>query len=157
MDHDFITARRAIANGSLDWASTVECILKVLYNNNVLSSPLTTFAKLSAHNDETTLDFARRLRKAFFFLPTDMVVGPQSCDVLSQHVRQFLPRTWSAISPKSSTLSNEELADNIVQCTDTIARWPYEDANFKQNLKLTNPAVGLTPPAPNQTIMDPRL
>ncbi|KAI0992247.1 hypothetical protein K3495_g15939 [Podosphaera aphanis] len=86
-----------------------------------------------------------------------MVVGPQARDVLSQHVRQFLPRTWSAISPKSSTLSNEELADYIVQCTDDIARWPYEDANFKQNLNLTNTAVGLTPLAPNQTIIDPRL
>ncbi|KAI1005354.1 hypothetical protein K3495_g2862 [Podosphaera aphanis] len=70
-----------------------------------------------------------------------MVVGLQAHDVLSQHVRQFLPRTWSAISPKSSSLSNEELADYIVQCTEAITRWSYEDANFKQNLNLTNPSI----------------
>ena len=100
-DHDFITARRAIANGSLDWASKVECIFKVLHNNNALSSPLTTFAKLTAINSETTLDFTRRLRQVFFFLPADMVVGPQARDILSQHVRQFLPQTWSTNSSRA--------------------------------------------------------
>ena len=141
MDHDFKTARRAIANGSLDWVSTVECILKVLHNNNSLSSPLSTFAKLTALNSETTVDFARWLRKAYFFLPTDMVVGPQARDILSQHVRQFLPRKWSTISFRAPSLSNEELADHIVQSTEAIALWPFEDTNFQRGPSLTNPAV----------------
>ncbi|VDB85803.1 Bgt-20205, partial [Blumeria graminis f. sp. tritici] len=78
MDHDFMIARRAIANSSLDWVSTVELILNVPHNNNTSSSPLTTYAKLNVINSGTTLDFARRLRKAFFLLPTNMVVGPQA-------------------------------------------------------------------------------
>ncbi|KAI0994500.1 hypothetical protein K3495_g13681 [Podosphaera aphanis] len=65
MEDDFISAKRAIINGSLNWVGTVECILKVLYSHNSLGSPLTTFARLTTSNNETTLDFARRLRRVF--------------------------------------------------------------------------------------------
>ncbi|KAI1007603.1 hypothetical protein K3495_g629 [Podosphaera aphanis] len=91
MDDDFLSARRTIQNHSLDWAGAVDCILKVLFNHDALGSPLTTFARLTAKNGGTALDFARGLRKTFFSLPSDLQVGPQARDVLRDHVRISLP------------------------------------------------------------------
>ncbi|KAI1004419.1 hypothetical protein K3495_g3793 [Podosphaera aphanis] len=164
MEEDFISARRAISNGALDWAGAVECILKVLHNHNTLGSPLTAFARLTAHKNDTPLDFARRLRKVFFNIPADIVVGPQTRDILNHHVRQFLPRTWTNISSKAGSLSNEELADYVVQVTESIAKWPQEDCMFRQYDNATAISIPSTQPpfqqslSPNsQTIMDPRL
>ncbi|KAI0992861.1 hypothetical protein K3495_g15323 [Podosphaera aphanis] len=151
MEDDFISARRAIINGSLNWAGTVECVLKVLYSHNSLGSPLTTFARLTTSNNETTLDFARRLRRVFFNLPIDLVSGPQVRDVLNHH---------------APTLGNKELMDHVVQTTESIARWPQEDAVFQKyqasnsiptmNLDQLSTSRGL-PAHNNQSIMDPRL
>ncbi|KAI0993300.1 hypothetical protein K3495_g14884 [Podosphaera aphanis] len=165
MDEDFITARRAIGNGSLDWAGAVECILKILFNNNALGSPLTTLAKLNALPNETALDFARRLRKAFFNLPSDVLSGPQARDILNHQIRQFLPRTWTTISHMASSLSNEEMGDYVVQVTNSIARWPTEDATFRPIPVNENQAVSFPgqhshlnlPTTSPPTIADPRL
>ncbi|KAI1004173.1 hypothetical protein K3495_g4038 [Podosphaera aphanis] len=122
MDDDFLSARRTIKNHSLDWAGAVDCILKVLFNHDALESPLTTFAKLTAKNGEIALDFARRLRKTFFSLPSDLQAGPQARDVLRHHVRLSLPRTWTNISHRTSKIANEESADLIFQITEGISR-----------------------------------
>lgn len=75
MDEDFISARRTIISQHLDWAEAVDCILEILFDNDVLGSPLTTFVQIIARNDETQLQFARQLRKAFFSLPSDVMAG----------------------------------------------------------------------------------
>ncbi|POS82870.1 hypothetical protein EPUL_006115, partial [Erysiphe pulchra] len=46
MEEDFLAARRAINNHSLDWAGAVDCILTVLFKHNVLGASLTNLARL---------------------------------------------------------------------------------------------------------------
>ncbi|KHJ33025.1 hypothetical protein EV44_g3407 [Erysiphe necator] len=127
MDEDFIAARRSIHNHSLDWAGAVDCILTILFKHNVLGAPLTNLARLTVHKGKSSLQFARKLRKAIYALPADLILGSEVRDIERNHIQQSLPRTWTSIQRDVSSMSNDELADHVVQVTEGIERWTLED------------------------------
>lgn len=122
MDEYFIAARRSIHNHSLDWAGAVDCILTVWFKHNVLGAPLANLARLTVHKGESSLQFARRLRKAICALPADLILGSEVRDIERNYIQQSLPRTWISIQRDVSSMSNDELADHLVQVTEGIER-----------------------------------
>ena len=130
MEEDFIAVRRNIHNHSLDWAGAVDCILTILFKHNVLGAPLTNLARLTVQKGESSLDFARRLRKAIYALPSDVVLTLQVREIQRNHIQQSLPRTWTIIQRDSSSMSNHELADYTVQITEGIECRALEDAVY---------------------------
>ncbi|KHJ30725.1 hypothetical protein EV44_g3588 [Erysiphe necator] len=123
MDEDFLAARRAINNHSLDWAGAVDCILTVLFKHNVLGAPLTNLARLTVRTGETSLQFARRLRKHVYSLPNDLILSVQVRDVMRNHIQQSLPKTWTIIQRDIRDMSNDELSDYVVQVSEGVGRW----------------------------------
>ncbi|KHJ35122.1 hypothetical protein EV44_g3756 [Erysiphe necator] len=131
MDEDFTSARRTIKQNSLGWAGTVGVILTILLKHNALGSPLSNLARLAVTPGESSLQFSRKLRKLIFALPSDVLLREQAREVIQQHVRQFLPRTWTYIQQHTSSLPNDELADRIVQITEETGRWFLEDKLYQ--------------------------
>ncbi|RKF65887.1 hypothetical protein OnM2_001001 [Erysiphe neolycopersici] len=127
MDEDFLAARRAINNYSLDWAGAVNCILTVLFKHNVLSAPLANLAMLTVRTGETSLQFARRLRKHVYSLPNDLILSAQ----------QSLPKTWTIIQRDIRDMSNDELSDYVLQVSEGVERWTLEDETYKKQYQQT--------------------
>lgn len=105
--------------------------------------------------NETALDFARRVRKSFFSLPSDLITGLQTRDILCHHIRQSLPKTWSNIRGEIPTLANAELADHVVQSTECFENWALDDQIFQRAILQSDLITN------NQTsvseITDPRI
>ncbi|POS88073.1 hypothetical protein EPUL_000295 [Erysiphe pulchra] len=105
MDEDFTAAGRSILKHSLDWASA----------------------------GESSLQFARRLRKAVKALPADLILVSEVRDIQQNHIQQSLPRTCTSIERDVSSMSNDKLADHVVQVTEGIERWTLEDQVYKKS------------------------
>ncbi|POS85208.1 hypothetical protein EPUL_004637 [Erysiphe pulchra] len=120
MDEDFIAARRSIHNNL--WIGL----------HIVLGVPLIDLAQLKVHKGESSLQFARRLRKAVYALLADLILGPEVRDIQRNHIQQSLPRTWKPIQRDVSSMSKDEPADQVVQVTEGIERWTLEDQIFKK-------------------------
>ncbi|POS83664.1 hypothetical protein EPUL_002719 [Erysiphe pulchra] len=108
------------------WAGTVDVILNILLEHNALGSPLSNLARLAVTPCETSTQFSRRLRQLIFTLPSDVLLGEQAREVIQQHVRQFLHRTWTYIQQHTSSLPSDELADKILQITEENSQSSYE-------------------------------
>ncbi|KAI1006982.1 hypothetical protein K3495_g1236 [Podosphaera aphanis] len=160
MEDDFLDTRGDVTEQSLDWVGTVHGILQVLSDHNMLGSPLTTFAQVLSTPDESTLDFARRMRRAFYALPQDLVNGPQARDILIHHIQHSLPRTWSSIQYYAQTMTNKKLANHAAQTTQGISRWKLEDDAFLPSKEVPIRSVknlSSSPGITNSQIADPRL
>ncbi|POS82570.1 hypothetical protein EPUL_005294 [Erysiphe pulchra] len=96
------------------------------------TQPINPFAGTSqSETGESSSQFARRLRKANYAFPADLILGSEVHDIQRNHIQQSLPRTWTSIQRDVSSMSNDELADHVVQVTEGIERWTHEDQVYE--------------------------
>ncbi|POS82629.1 hypothetical protein EPUL_006716 [Erysiphe pulchra] len=98
----------------------------------MLGAPLTNLARLTVHMRESSLQFAR-LQKAVYALSADLILGSEVRGIQRNHIQKSLPRTWTSIQRDVSSISNDDLADHVVQVTEGIKFWTLEDQVYKKS------------------------
>lgn len=108
--------------------------LTVYFQHDTVGYTLTNLARLTMFYGLSP-HFARRLRKTFFTLSSDILFGNQARNILRNHIRQALLKIWKTIHYNFYSKTNGEFADYIVQAKESIERWDLYNSNYHQSNK----------------------
>ncbi|KAI0997543.1 hypothetical protein K3495_g10645 [Podosphaera aphanis] len=106
LDGDFHLVRRLIEQFNIDWLQTIEAIIKVLKNHQVLHMPVPAFARLMPFQGENYEDYSWRIRDSFFKLPLNERGTSTTRGILIENIRTYMPSVWSFLQDTQDLYSN---------------------------------------------------
>ncbi|KAI0996161.1 hypothetical protein K3495_g12019 [Podosphaera aphanis] len=141
LDGDFHLVRRLIEQFNIDWLQTVEAIIKVLKNHQVLHMAVPAFARLMPFQGENYEDYSWRIRDSFFKLPLNERGTSTTRGILIENIRTYMPSVWSFLQDTQDLYSNSEIIDKTVQRAGQISDTEIEKKIFSKTSTTKLPSL----------------
>ncbi|RKF82038.1 hypothetical protein GcC1_018023, partial [Golovinomyces cichoracearum] len=111
----------------VSWVELVRAIINVLRNHGCLFDSVTSFTMLLPHRDEAYINFAWRLRDAFYMLPLEQQEMQGIWHFLVGKLQEYLPSTWLSICDLVRPgMHASELIELVVQRAQLVTRVAVE-------------------------------
>ncbi|KAI1098030.1 hypothetical protein F4804DRAFT_140997 [Jackrogersella minutella] len=114
-------------NNRPTWVTLLEVIFQVLDEHHVLNGPITVFATLLSCQDESMVNFLRRLREAYYRLPHQERSGYQNREILINVLRAQTPSVWLSLHDHIGSWNTAQMMEEAVRRAGMIARTAIED------------------------------
>ncbi|KAI0990766.1 hypothetical protein K3495_g17421, partial [Podosphaera aphanis] len=93
---------------------------------------------MAPYKEESYLNFAWRIRAAFYALPVQSQESPHVRDMLHEIMKMYMPRAWAQLLSRISILTNPELVEEVIVLAGNISRFEVENHIY------TRPSVNVT-------------
>ncbi|RKF54496.1 hypothetical protein GcC1_211024, partial [Golovinomyces cichoracearum] len=114
-------------------------IVNVLRNHGCLFDSVTSFTMLLPHRDEAYINFAWRLRDAFYMLPLEQQEMQGIWHVLVGKLQEYLPSTWLSICDLVQPgMHASELIELVVQRAQLVTRVAVESRIYSRTEVIIN-------------------
>ncbi|RKF73111.1 hypothetical protein GcM3_095024 [Golovinomyces cichoracearum] len=111
----------------VSWVELVRAIFNVLRNHGCLFDSVTSFTMLLPHRDEAYINFAWRLRDAFYMLPLEQQEMQGIWHILVGKLQEYLPSIWLSICDLVQPgMHASELIELVVQRAQLVTRVAVE-------------------------------
>ncbi|KAI1106874.1 hypothetical protein F4804DRAFT_329839 [Jackrogersella minutella] len=97
------------------WVTFLEAVIQVLEEHHVLHSPLVVFATLLRYQDESIVNFTRRIREAYYKLPMCSRETHQNREILINLLRTYTPSVWMTLQDHIRPLATGQAVEEAVR------------------------------------------
>lgn len=111
----------------LDWMTFLEAIIQVLNDHHQLHGPMTRFSTLLPHQNESLINFARRIREAFYRLPQRYRNTHHDREVLIHLLRTYMPTVWLSVHDHADRWNTQQMVEEAVRRTSVVAHREIEN------------------------------
>ncbi|KAI1004921.1 hypothetical protein K3495_g3297 [Podosphaera aphanis] len=123
----------------VSWAEFVKAIIDVLRNHGCLFSSVTSFTMLLPYCEEAYINFAWRLRDAFYMLPLDQQDLQGIWHILVGKLQEHIPSTWlSNCDLVHPGMHASELIELAVQRAQLVTRVAVESKIYSTPETVVN-------------------
>ncbi|CAJ2512374.1 Uu.00g053890.m01.CDS01 [Anthostomella pinea] len=121
MSRDFQQIAIFARTGSVNWVTLLEAIFQVLADHQVLYGSMVSFFMLLLIQNESMLNFTRRMREAWYKLPTTYRQGVMNREGVINLLRQYTPSIWMMMKDNSGNWSTTEMIEQAVTRSQMMA------------------------------------
>ncbi|KAI2471850.1 hypothetical protein F4781DRAFT_385262 [Annulohypoxylon bovei var. microspora] len=108
------------------WVTFLEAVFQVLEEHHVLHSPLTVFTTLLPQQNESLVNFMRRMREAFYRLPVRTRDSHQNREILINLLRTYAPSVWLSLHDQIGPLNTAQAVEEAVRRAALITQTSVE-------------------------------
>ncbi|RKF57556.1 hypothetical protein OnM2_073067 [Erysiphe neolycopersici] len=122
MDGDFQQISIWARQSNLTWLDLVESIIQLLKRSRALYSPMTLFSMMTPQSQETNLQFAERIRLAFYRLPVQHRSSLGIKEAFSDKLAEHMPLVLLELRKDIDNLTTAAAIEETIQISRLLAQ-----------------------------------
>lgn len=132
LDGDFKVVSIFIEANQPDWCMALEAVFQTLDHHGTLRRPVVQFSRMAPVQDENYLNFAWRVRNAYYELPAEDQRQYITREMLFSTMSTYTPSIWNNLEQKRSTMHTAQLIEEMVLQASVICQVPVESHIFSK-------------------------